>query len=150
MKVLLLKDVKNLGSANEVAEVSEGYARNMLIPQKLAVPATPAILADVKKRHDAAEAREAKARAEAVALKEKLGTKRIVVKAKAGSEGKLYGAVTAAEVAEAIDKAFDVELDRKKVSLNESMKHLGIHTAHIRLHAGVSADISFEVVAEEE
>ena len=149
MKVLLLKDVKNLGKAQEVVNVAEGHARNLLIPQKLAVPATPAILADMKKRQDQQAAKEAKAKEEALALKERLGSKRIVVKAKAGSEGRLFGSVTNAEVAEALEKAYDVSVDKKKVHLEEPVKHTGAFTAQVRLYPGVAAEITFEVEGEE-
>ena len=149
MKVLLMKDVKGLGKAGEVVNASEGHARNMLFPQKLAVQATPAILADARRKQEQLEAREARDKAEALKLRDILGSREIVVKAKAGSEGKLFGAVTNHEVAEAISRVFETEIDKRKVQLKEPMKHLGEYTAQVKLHAGVSADVAFRVEAEE-
>ena len=138
MKVVLLKDVKNIGKRDEILNVSDGYARNFLFPQKLAAEAKPGTLKEIEKKRAAQEAREAEALAEAKARADALKRKVIGLKVKCGSQGRLYGSVTAAEVAEALEKQHGVAVDRRKIELGDPIREVGDREITIRLHSGVS------------
>lgn len=144
MKVILLADVKGQGKKGELRNVSDGYARNFLFPKNLAMEANTAALNELKNR-EAAEAyhiaEEKKTAADAAA---KLDGKTLVLHAKAGASGKLFGAVTAKEVAEAVQKEFGLAIDRRKMSLND-IKSYGEYTAEVKLYAGIAAKLNIKV-----
>lgn len=148
MEIILKKDHKGLGYKNDIVKVKNGYGRNFLIPQGIAVLAT-----DSNKKMQAEEIKqssfkEQKLRAEATANAEKLATVTVKVGAKAGESGKIFGSVTNIQIAEALKKAgFDVE--RKNIEMNEEhIKTLGTYLANVRLFKEISATVNFEVVAE--
>ena len=145
MKVVLLKDVKNIGKRDEIVTVSDGYARNFLFPQKLAVEAKAGTLKEIEKKRAAQDAREAEALAEAKAKADALRGKVINLKIKCGSQGRLYGSVTAAEVAEALEKQHGVAVDRRKIELGDPIKEVGDREISIRLHPGVSTRMILRV-----
>ncbi len=146
MKVILNADVKGKGKKGEVVTVSDGYARNYLFPKNLAKEATPQNLNAAKVAQDAAKHRKLVEKAEALALAEKLSDKKIQVKAKCGEGTRLFGAVTAAEVAEAIQEALGIEVDKKKIALSGGIKELGTYDVTVKIYAEVSAKIKVEVV----
>ena len=148
MEIILKKDHKGLGYKNDIVQVKNGYGRNFLIPQGIAVLAT-----DSNKKMQAEEIKqssfkEQKLRTEATANAEKLATVTVKVGAKAGESGKIFGSVTNIQIAEALKKAgFDVE--RKNIEMNEEhIKTLGNYSATVRLFKEISATVNFEVVAE--
>jgi large subunit ribosomal protein L9 len=143
--VLLIKPVDGLGAEGDEATVKAGYARNYLVPQKLAVPLTAANRKQIEALKVAKAAREQKEVVIAEVLKAKLEAIHIAVQVRAGEEGKMFGAVTAQELYDYITKE-GVELDRKKIQLPSPIKTLGKHSTEIKLHSEVVFDFEFEVV----
>lgn len=148
MKVVLQKDVPGLGKKDTAVEVAEGYARNYLIPRGLALPASSAQLKRIEELRDAERRREAKDEAKAREDARKLKAQGITMRAKAGEGGKLYGSITAKDVAESIRGITGLEVDRRKVELRDPIKELGEHSVTVRLYPGVSADVMITVVPE--
>ncbi|MCC6338588.1 MAG: 50S ribosomal protein L9 [Acidimicrobiia bacterium] len=147
MKIVLRSDVENLGTKGDLVEVRDGYARNFLVPRGLAIVATPGAERQAAAMRRNREAREVRERAAAAELAEVLGSRRIEVGARAGEGGRLFGSVTTADIAEAVAAQFDVELDRRKVGLDEPIKELGEHEMPVRLHTDVEAVLRITVVA---
>ena len=145
MKVVLLKDVKNIGKRDEILNVSDGYARNFLCPQKLAMEATPGTLKEIQKKRAAQDAREAEQLAEAKARAEKIKGKVVELKVKCGEKGRLYGSVTAAEVAEALEKQLGVAADKRKIDLGDPIRETGDREISVRLYAGVNASVILRI-----
>ena len=145
MKVVLLKDIKNVGKRDEILTVSDGYARNFLFPQKLAAEATPGALKEIQRKRAAQDAREAEQLAEAQARAAALKGKVIELTVKCGSQGRLYGSVTAAEVAEALEKQHGASVDRRKIDLGDPIREVGDREISIRLHPGVSTTMKLRV-----
>ncbi|MDD5382680.1 MAG: 50S ribosomal protein L9 [Candidatus Margulisbacteria bacterium] len=148
MKIVLFKDVPDLGEADTLVNVSEGYARNYLLPRKLAGPATPAILAGMEKRHAEKEKQRAEKKAEFEALAGKLSSQEIVIEADAGEGGKLFGSVTAQDIAEALHKACQVEVDKRKVELGDPIKLVGEYTVPVKLFKDITAELKIKVVSK--
>lgn len=147
MQVILLSDVKGLGKANDVVNVSDGYARNFLFKKKLAKETTASNLNEVKLQQGAKAEHERRALEAAKELKTKLDGQKFTVAAKGGEGGKLYGAVTAADIADAMRKA-GFEIEKKQVVLSSPIKNVGTFDARIKLHPKVSANVDIEVTAE--
>ena len=149
MKVILLQDVKGLGKAGQVANASDGYARNFLLPKKLVMEATPANLEKLEKDRAAIEARRAMDKAVAEDIKKKVeAADPVVVESRAGEGGKLFGAVTSKDIADAFYKAYQIEIDKKKIELGAPIKQAGPATVELKLFQGVSAKLRLEVVAK--
>lgn len=144
MKVILTKDVKTLGKKGEMVNVADGYARNFLFPRGLAAEANAQALTELKNREQAAEHKIAvdtqNARDAAAALEGRT----VRISAKAGANGKLFGSVTAKEVAENVKKQFGVEADKRKITM-EDVKSYGTYEAEIKLYSGISAKIYVQV-----
>lgn len=147
--VLLLKPVDGLGAEGDEAKVKAGFARNYLVPQKLAVPLTVANRKQIESLKKARALREAKDIEIAEVLKSKLESIHIAVQVRVGEEGKMFGAVTAQELYDHITEA-GVEVDRKKIQLPAPIKALGKQTTQIKLHSEVVVDFEFEVVPHHE
>ena len=147
MKVLLLQDVKTIGKKDEIHEVSDGYARNFLLPRKMAVAADAGALNVAKTKSDAKAHHAAEALAAAQALAEKIKDQTVELKEKGDAAGKLYGKITSKDVAAALSQKIGTEIDKRKVELSRDIKDFGTFTAVIKLHAGVSA--TFKVKVEE-
>ena len=143
--VLLIKPIPGLGAEGDEAKVKAGYARNYLVPQKLAVPLTAANRKQIESLKAAKAAREQSEAEAAEELKGKLEAIHIAVQVRAGEEGKLFGAVTAQDLYEHIQKE-GIELDRKKIQLPAPIKTLGKHSTQIKLHSEVVFEFEFEVV----
>lgn len=144
MKVMLLKDVKGSGKKGEVINAADGYARNFLIPKGLAVEANATVMNDVKNKAEAAQHHAFEEKQKAVADGKKLDGGKITITAR-GSDDKLFGSVTASEVAENIEKTFKVKIDKKKITLPD-IKHFGDYEATVKLHTEVSVKIAVSVV----
>ena len=147
MKVILKQDVKGIGRKDEIHEVSDGYARNFLFPRGLAAPADAAAVNMARTKSEAKEHHAAEALAAAQALADKVKDKTVTLKAKGGASGRLFGKITAKDVAEALSKAVGTELDKRKVELERDIKDFGTYSATVKLHPGVSA--AFKVKVEE-
>ena len=148
MKVILKQDVKGLGKAGEIHNVADGHGRNFLLPRGFAVEATAGNLAQAASQQAATAKRAALALADAKELAAKLESRPIVVAAKAGESGKLFGAITNAQIAEAVQASLGIELDRHKIELEEPIKAAGDHVCVVKVVPGVSANITVRVVAE--
>ncbi|HVM32772.1 MAG TPA: 50S ribosomal protein L9 [bacterium] len=146
MKVLLIQDVKKIGKKGEVLEVKEGYARNFLMPNGLAVEASGGAVKQVADNQKAQEKRQAKEKEEARQLADKLSAVKILIKHKAGGEGHLFGSVTSTEIAEAL-KQKGFEVDKKKIVLDGAIRLVGTHSAKLKLYHDVTAELSVEVQA---
>jgi len=133
VKVLLVKDVKGLGKAGEVKDVADGHGRNYLLPRGLAVQATPEALKRVSQLKKAAEKREERVAEETRRLSETIESTELVLKAKVGEQHRLYGSITSADIAEALAEKIGREIDKRKVILEEPIKHTGTYEVPIRL-----------------
>ena len=148
MKVMLTKDVSNVGAAGEIKDVADGYGRNFLIPRKLAVAAGRGVEVEARRIRDAAGRREAKERDEAQELAEQIGNKTVVVRLRVGAEDKVFGAITNEDIALALKQQQQVEVDRRKIDLPEPIKQLGEHVVPLRLHRDVEANINLIVTRD--
>ncbi len=148
MKVILLQDVKSLGKKGDIVETAEGYGRNYLLPRKLAKEATAANLNQAKADKATAAHRAAQARDEAVVLGAQVEKVVVVMKVRVGENGKMFGAVTGKDVAEALVKQTGLNIDRRKIELKNAIKSLGEYTAAAKLHTDVTA--VFKVLVEAE
>ena len=146
MKVILNTDVKGKGKKGEIVNVSDGYARKFLFPKNLAKEATAQNLNAAKVSQDAAKHKKLVEKAEALALADKLSGKTVQLKAKCGEGNRLFGAVTAAEVAEALRQSMGIEVDKKKIALSGGIKELGTYDVAVKVYAEVSATIKVDVV----
>jgi large subunit ribosomal protein L9 len=148
LRIMLTKDVENVGEAGEVKDVADGYGRNFLIPRKLAVVAGRGVEAEAKRIREASARREAKERDEAQELAEVIGNKTVVVRLRVGGEDKVFGAVTNEDIAVALRQQQQVEVDRRKIELREPIKQLGEHVVPLRLHRDVEAHINLIVTQD--
>ena len=148
MKVILIEDVKALGKKGEIVNVSDGYARNKLFPGKLAVDASSKNINDLKlqKAHEEKVAKEIYE--EAKKLADDLEDKTVTLSVKSGEGGKVFGSVSTKEIAKAANDQLNLELDKKKMQLNEPIKSLGVHEIKIRLHPKVTGTLRVKVVEE--
>jgi large subunit ribosomal protein L9 len=148
MEVILREDIAKLGARGEVAKVADGYARNYLIPQRLAVPATPGNKKIVELERQAHLRREAKEKAGAEDLGKMMSGLTVTIAQKAGELDQLFGSVTAKDIAEALEKQ-NYHIDRRKIHLPDPIKQLGEYKVTIRLHREVPLDITVQVVKED-
>lgn len=148
MKVILLQDVKSLGKKGEIVDVSDGYARNFILPKKMGLEADAKNLNDLKlqKANDEKVAKEQLESAKEFA--KVLETKEVVVKMKSGEGGKTFGSISSKEIAVEAKKQCDLELDKKKIQLPEAIKSLGVYEVNIKLHPKVTGKLKVKVVEE--
>ena len=147
MKIVLREDVDSLGHKGDLVDVADGYARNFLVPRGLAMKATRGGIAQAEAMRRNRSAREARDRGEAQELADRLTASKVLVTARAGEGGKLFGSITSADIAEAIATQVGTEIDRKAIQLAEPLKELGDAEVPVRLHADVTASVHVEVVA---
>jgi len=145
MKIVLLQDVKALGKKGTLVEVSEGYARNFLLPKKLGAPATAENLNTLKLKKANEEKIAAEQLAEAKAVAEKLEDGSVTVRIKGGENGKTYGSVSTKEIAEAVKSQKGIEIDKKKIVLPDAIKTFGVHEVAVKLHKEVQAKLTVSV-----
>lgn len=145
MKVILLEDVKTLGKKGAIVEVSDGYARNAILPKKLGVEATPKNLNDLKLQNQHADKVAQENYENALELAKKLEEVKVVVNLKKGENGKLFGSVSSKEISAALKEQTGIEIDKKKMHLAEAMKNLGTYDVAVKLHPKVTAKLSVKV-----
>lgn len=145
MQVILTADVKGQGKKDQIINVSDGYARNFLFPKKLAIPADKKAIADVKNREASRQHKIDTERAEAQAVANKLAGVVVKVKMGAGADGRLYGSVTAKDVAESLEKDHKITVDRRKIVINEAIKAYGTYILDIKLYPEVVGKINVVV-----
>lgn len=145
MKVILKADIKGVGKKNEVINASDGYARNFLLPKNLAVEANAENMSKLQAQKDANQYKKDTEKEEAKKIAEKMAKISIRVEVKAGENGKIFGGVSAKDIAESLEKQHKIKIDKKKVDLKETIKTLGIHTVEIKLYEGVIGKIKVDV-----
>ena len=145
MKVILTQDVKGKGKKGQMIEVSDGYARNFMLPKKLAIEATPDAVNTMRMNDKATAERIAREKAEALATSKKLREMTVVVTAKGGGNGRLFGAVTTQEIAAALEKQSGIKLDKRKIVLGETIKNVGTYTATCKLGYVITAPLSVKI-----
>ena len=146
MKVILLQDVKGKGKKGQLLEVSDGYARNFMLPKKLAIEATPDAINTMRMNDKATQERIAREKAEALTTSKKLRELTVIVKAKGGGAGRLFGSVTNAEVAASLEKQAGIKLDKRKIVLGETIKNVGTYTATCKLGYEITAPLTVKIV----
>ncbi|MBQ8299971.1 MAG: 50S ribosomal protein L9 [Clostridia bacterium] len=148
MKVILTQDIKSVGKKGQIIDASDGYARNYLIPKKLAVVADATNLNELKTKQDANKYKHDMTMANAKELAEKMKKFEITFKIKAGDNGKTFGSVTAKDIASELAKKYFVEVDKKKVCLDDAIKTLGVYNVEIKLFEGISGILKVNIIAE--
>jgi len=148
VKIVLREDVDTLGRKGDLLEVADGYARNYLVPRGLAMQATKGVVAQAESMRRSREVKETRDREAAQTVAAQLGSKALEVKARAGEGGKLFGSVTSADIAEAIQAQTGIEVDRRKVDLAEPIRELGDADVTVKLHSDVQVAVVVHVVAE--
>ena len=145
MKVILLQDVKGKGKKGQMLEVSDGYARNFMLPKKLAIEATPDAINTMRMNDKATQERIAKEKAEALALSKQLRELTLVVKAKGGGAGRLFGSVTNQEIADALKANAGIALDKRKIVISDPIKNVGTYTVQCKLGYEITAPLTVKI-----
>lgn len=148
MKVVLLKDVPKQGKKGDVIEVSDGYARNFLIPRKLAMEATASILNDIKGKQEAKEFHKQKEKEEAQKIAKKINNISVTLKAKAGDNGKLFGSITSQAISDALKKEHNIKIDKRKINVGDGLKVTGESKVEVRVYPEIVAKLT--VIIEKE
>ena len=148
MKVILLQDIKNVGKREQMIEANDGYARNYLFPKKLAIEDTKDNLAKLQAKKTS-EANKKKAEIEAnKKIAKRLEKIELTIKAKVGENNKIFGGITSKEISETLKKEYEIEIDKKKITIKETIKNLGRYTADIKFGDGVNAELTINITAE--
>ena len=145
MKVLLLADVKGQGKKDQIVEVSDGYARNFLFPKKLAITADNKVMSEAKSREESKQFRLKEEKAAAKALAEKLATLTVKIVASSGADGRLYGSVTTKDIAETLNAQHGVDIDKRKLSIQENIKAYGTYNVEVKVYPEISATLKVVV-----
>lgn len=147
MKVILLQDIKGVGKKDQIINANDGYARNYLFPKKLAVEATTGNLGNLKAKQESNQYRKDMQKEEAIKLADKIKDITLTIKVKAGENGKIFGGVTAKEIAENLKTQYAIDVDKKKINLNETIKVIGTRTVDIKLYEGVIGKLKVNVIS---
>lgn len=148
MEVILLKDVKGQGKKGDIIKVSDGYARNFLIPRGIAIEATEGSKKKLKEEKAARERKRQQELKEARKLSERISSLKVALRVKAGEKGKLFGSVTAKDIAEALEKQHGIKIDKKKIVLDEPIKNTGEFEVEVKVYREISAGLKVEIKAE--
>lgn len=148
MKVILQEDIKALGKKGQIIEVKEGYARNYLLPKKLAVEATQGNVKELNHQKEIKSQKAEREQQEAQKLAAKINGVTLTLKVKSGENGKLFGAVTSKDIAEGLAKLHKIDLDRRKIDLSENIKSVGDYEIKVKLHSQVSAEFKVKIIPE--
>ena len=145
MKVILQQDIRGKGKRGQMIEVSDGYARNYMLPRKMAIEATPDNVNTMRMTDRANAEKRQREREEAFALSNHLKDMTVVVKAKGGGAGRLFGSVTTQEIADALKQTYDITLDKRKIVLDEQIKTVGLYTVRCKLGYEITADLKIKI-----
>ena len=148
MKVILLDNIKGVGKKDEIINASDGYARNFLLPKKLAVEANSANMSKLKAKQDSNQYRKNVEKEDAQKVAEKLKGILLKISVKAGENGKIFGSITSKEIAENLKTQYQIEVDKKKIELKKPIKTLGSFTVQIRLYEGVIGNLKIQMISQ--
>lgn len=148
MKVILKADIKGVGKKDEIINASDGYARNFLFPKKLAVEANKENMSKLKAKQDSNAFKKSQEKEEAQKIADKLSKILMKVQVKAGENGKIFGGVSSKEIAENLEKQYNIKVDKKKIDLKETIKTLGMFTIEIKLYEGVVGKLKIDVISK--
>ena len=148
MKVILKADIKGVGKKDEVINASDGYARNFLFPKNLAVEANNENMSKLKAKQDSAKYQKGVEKEKAIEIADKLSKIVLKIRVKAGENGKIFGGVSAKEIAQELSKEYKIEVDKKKIDLKETIKTLGVHNVDIKLFEGVVGNLKIDVISK--
>lgn len=146
MKVILQQEVKKIGKKGAIIEVSDGYARNYLLPQKLAIEATAANVNSIKQQAAAQQHKQQRANDEARVLASQLSKVSVKIPVKTGEGGKVFGSVTAKDIADALQAQYSIEIDKRKIELKDALKSLGSYSVIVRVHPEITGQIEVQIV----
>lgn len=149
MKVILKDNIKGVGKKDEVIQASDGYARNFLFPKNLAVEANNENMAKLKAKQNSAKFQKDQEREEALKIADKLSKILLKINVKSGENGKIFGGVSTKEIAQELEKEYQIKVDKKKIDLKETIKTLGMQTIEIKLFEGVIGKVKVDIIAEE-
>ena len=147
MKVILTQDIKGVGKKDEIINANDGYARNFLLPRKLAVEANAQNMSLLQGRKDSANFKKEQEKENALMLQEKLSKIRLKIKVKAGGNGKIFGSITSKEVATELKNQYNIEVDKKKILLKDSIKEIGVFNIEIKLYEGIIGKLKIDIIA---
>lgn len=148
MKIILLQDIKGVGKKDEVINASDGYARNFLLPKKMGVEANAENMSKLKAKQDSNSFKKTQEKEEAQRIADKLSKILLKIKVKAGANGKIFGGVSSKEIAENLEKQYQIKVDKKKIDLRDTIKTLGIFNVDIKLFEGVIGKVKVDVISE--
>lgn len=148
MKVILRADIKGVGKKDEIINASDGYARNFLFPKNLAVEANAENMSKLKAKKDSNAYKKSQEKEEAKKIAEKLSGILLKIPVKAGENGKIFGGVSAKEISDVLKKEYNIEVDKKKIELKETIKTLGVRTLTIKLYEGVIGNLKIDVISK--
>ena len=148
MKVILKADIKGVGKKDQIINASDGYARNFLFPKNLAVEANKENMSKLKAKQDSSAFKKSQEKEDAKKVAEKLSKIQLKVPVKAGENGKIFGGVSAKEIAELLKENYKIEIDKKKIELKETIKTLGMRTIQIKLYEGVTGTLKIDVISK--
>ena len=146
MKILLLEDVKKLGKKGEIIEVSDGYAKNYILPKKLGKEATKQVMNEWTQKKGSEANRKEQERLEAIATMQKLEKLTVVMRGKAGDGGRLFGSITSKDIAEALKEQHGVELDRRRINMKDPIRTVGNHSIEVKLHQEAAGRLAVSVL----
>lgn len=149
MKVILKADIKGVGKKDQIINASDGYARNFLFPKNLAVEANVENMSKLKAKQDSNAYKKSQEKEEAEKIAEKLSKILLKIKVKSGANGKIFGGISSKEIAENLEKQYQIKVDKKKIDLKETIKTLGMQTIEIKLFEGVIGKVKVDIIAEE-
>lgn len=148
MKVILKQDIKGVGKKDQIINAADGYARNFLLPKKLAVLADNGNVSEITAKKNSKDFKKGQEKEEAMKIKEKLGKISLKIAVKAGENGKVFGGVSSKEISEVLEKEYGIIIDKKKVELKETIKTIGTRDVGIRLFEGVVGEVRVDVIAK--
>lgn len=147
MKVILTQDIKGVGKKDEIINANDGYARNFLLPRKMAVEANSQNMSLLQGRKDSANFKKEQEKEIAIKTQEKISKIMLTIKVKAGENGKIFGSITSKEIATELKNQHNIDIDKKKILLKDSIKELGIFNVQIKLYEGIIGNLKIEIIA---
>ena len=148
MKVILKADIKGVGKKDQIINASDGYARNFLFPKNLAVEANAENMSKLKAKQDSNAFKKSQEKEEAEKISDKLSKIQLKIKVKSGANGKIFGGVSSKEIAENLEKQYQIKVDKKKIDLKDTIKTLGLRTINIKLYEGVIGKLKVDVISK--